>query len=551
MNSGIFRILLLAAAFSVAACSAGADVPRLINYQGKVTDNAGVPLAGPVNLTLRLGTAAVGGILLFSENHNNVPLSNGVFSVNIGANTVGGVPDAALNSAEIWLAVSVNGAAELTPRVRLVSVPYAVKSKVAEGLVQPGNFTAVATANASGNIDIPTGRVVFGTGNTPLITAGHNNAAGNEKRMWIGHSQTSPTWGIQYRDILSDSLPADSIEFVAGNQAQPRFAFDLPGYQFTGFRTGGQRTSQLGQNGSGGGVLRTWDELDNQTLIAGSVSSGGGGFLHLHMNASSWPGVELDGDDGNSGLILLKKADNATRVRLDGSGTGTGGEVLLYDADGTTTVRLTAAETSTSGSQLALYSGVGTQTIELDGDYGSGGGGLLALRNAAGTTTVTIDSDVSGNGRVTTQELQITGGSDLSENFDIHSAAGEPLPGMVVSIDPSRPGKLTVSSTAYDRTVAGVISGAGGIRTGLVMGQEGSIADGDHPVALSGRVWCLVDASFGAVKAGDLLTTSPTPGHAMVVRNHSKAQGAILGKAMTSLDRSKGKGLVLVLVSLQ
>lgn len=82
-----------------------------------------------------------------------------------------------------------------------------------------------------------------------------------------------------------------------------------------------------------------------------------------------------------------------------------------------------------------------------------------------------------------------------------------------------------------------------------MMGQKGSVADGEHPVALTGRVWCLTDASYGSVNSGDLLTTSPTPGHAMVVRNHQKAQGAILGKAMTSLDSSKG--LVLVLVSLQ
>jgi hypothetical protein len=46
-----------------------------------------------------------------------------------------------------------------------------------------------------------------------------------------------------------------------------------------------------------------------------------------------------------------------------------------------------------------------------------------------------------------------------------------------------------------------------------------------------------------------LLTTSSTPGHAMKVTDHARAQGAILGKAMSSL--AEGKGMVLVLVSLQ
>ena len=51
------------------------------------------------------------------------------------------------------------------------------------------------------------------------------------------------------------------------------------------------------------------------------------------------------------------------------------------------------------------------------------------------------------------------------------------------------------------------------------------------------------------IQPGDLLTTSDTPGHVMKVSDHDKAQGSIIGKAMSSLD--KGKGLVLVLVSLQ
>jgi hypothetical protein len=97
--------------------------------------------------------------------------------------------------------------------------------------------------------------------------------------------------------------------------------------------------------------------------------------------------------------------------------------------------------------------------------------------------------------------------------------------------------------------VAGIVSGADGVKPGLLMGQKGTVADGEHPVALTGRVYCKVDADFGAIEPGDLLTTSPTPGHAMKVSDHAQAQGAILGKAMTALEA--GQGTVLVLVSLQ
>jgi hypothetical protein len=73
--------------------------------------------------------------------------------------------------------------------------------------------------------------------------------------------------------------------------------------------------------------------------------------------------------------------------------------------------------------------------------------------------------------------------------------------------------------------------------------------DGDQNVALSGRVYVKADAAFGAIRPGDLLTTCDTPGHAMRVSNHARAQGAILGKAMTALP--SGQGEVLVLVTLQ
>jgi hypothetical protein len=164
---------------------------------------------------------------------------------------------------------------------------------------------------------------------------------------------------------------------------------------------------------------------------------------------------------------------------------------------------------------------------------------------------LTIDAD----GLVSVKALKING-SDFAENFDVNVAESTGVvtrtkveAGMVVSIDLADPGKLKLSTRAYDRRVAGIISGAGGVNPGMMMGQEGTLADGKHPVALSGRVYCWVDASRGAIKPGDLLTTSSTPGHAMKASDGAKAQGAIIGKAMTGLK--SGRGLVLVLVTLQ
>ncbi len=177
---------------------------------------------------------------------------------------------------------------------------------------------------------------------------------------------------------------------------------------------------------------------------------------------------------------------------------------------------------------------------------------IVGSNLGVGTKTPAKQLDVAGTARC--EILEITGGADLSEMFRVTAAPGAGTamvePGMVVSIDTVKPGELIVSSRAYDRTVVGIVSGAGGLKTGMMMGQITTLADGDHPVALTGRVYCKVDTSQGAIAPGDLLTTSAVPGHAMKVSDYTLAQGAIIGKAMTPLAQGE-QGLVLVLVSLQ
>jgi hypothetical protein len=144
--------------------------------------------------------------------------------------------------------------------------------------------------------------------------------------------------------------------------------------------------------------------------------------------------------------------------------------------------------------------------------------------------------------------ITIEGGADLAEPFQISAAEKEVPQGAVVVIDEDNPGQLKLSDRPYDTRVAGVVSGANGLNPGIQMQQQG-LLEGGKNVALTGRVYVQADASYGPIKPGDLLTTSATPGYAMRVADHLKAQGAILGKAMTGLK--EGKGNVLVLVTLQ
>ena len=152
------------------------------------------------------------------------------------------------------------------------------------------------------------------------------------------------------------------------------------------------------------------------------------------------------------------------------------------------------------------------------------------------------------NGNLSVASITITGGSDLAEPFSISTMDQPVSEGEVVVIDEANPGQLKLTDQPYDTRVAGVISGANGIHPGIQMHQQG-LLEGGKNVALTGRVYVQADTSNGSIKPGDLLTTSSTPGLAMKVSDHVRAQGAILGKAMTAL--LSGNGMVLVLVTLQ
>jgi hypothetical protein len=275
----------------------------------------------------------------------------------------------------------------------------------------------------------------------------------------------------------------------------------------------------------------------NASAESGNVSIGTSnneGRLHIYNGAFNGPELYLEGGSGTEGDIAWKSSE-ALQIGLWDSDADTYSNVLtlenthslkLYNSDGDVRAALLSTENDTDGAQFTLYDSEGNASIILDAQNGG---------------------EVGSKSRIFTESLQITGGSDLAEPFEI--TGEEAVAGMLLTIDPENPGKLKVAAKAYDKCVAGIISGAGGINTGMIMGQKGTVADGKFPVALSGRVYCFTTDTNGQINPGDMLTTSPVKGYAMKVTDFSLAQGAIIGKAMTSPD--KETGLVLVLVTLQ
>jgi hypothetical protein len=160
-----------------------------------------------------------------------------------------------------------------------------------------------------------------------------------------------------------------------------------------------------------------------------------------------------------------------------------------------------------------------------------------------GTTNPTAKLAVNGDVEVT-GDIRLLG-ADCAEDFDVSEAEAAES-GTVMVID--QEGTLKPSKQPYDKRVAGVVSGTGRLKPGIILDKQESNG-GRLPVALIGKVACKADAQYSPIQVGDLLTTSPTPGHAMKATDSPKAFGAVLGKALKALD--EGTDTIPVMVALQ
>jgi hypothetical protein len=114
------------------------EPPRLINYQGIVTDTNGTPLDGTHDLRFRLYAQSAGGDSLWGETHGGVELETGLFNVILGG--VNPLSPGLFAAADLWLGVTVNGEPEISPRARLTSVPWALWSTVSDSARVAGSL---------------------------------------------------------------------------------------------------------------------------------------------------------------------------------------------------------------------------------------------------------------------------------------------------------------------------------------------------------------------------------------------------------------------------
>lgn len=541
-----------------------------LTYQGQLTQS-GQPASGLYDLRACLFAEPSGGQpLACASDFNAWPVEAGLFTLplDFGSQHFSGQ--------QRWLQLSVRSAGSgialtpLSPRQALTAAPYALFALSGnQGPTGPAGPVGPAGAIGATGPAGPAG-AIGATG--PAGPAGAIGATGPA-------GPVGPAGPMGPQGPAGDgfwTLNGTSVYYSGGNLG---LGTSTPAAHLEVRKTGDASLRLRSMSTSGSGLLELMAPAGT-ALTPNTL----GELRFLDSAASVLGGLSYSAGGIASGNGLRFSAGGSTRLLINslgnvGIGTSVPDRLLDLRSDEQAMLRLRSGVTT--GSRLEL------QGVTPDG-FGSSTYGELAFLNSAGEDRASIamaDAFIGGqalrfrvagsermrvtstgrvgigtsnpqdaldvNGTVRTGVLRITGGSDLAERFDV-AALGSiaPQPGMVVSIDPENPGRLRLSERAYDRSVAGIISGAGGVNSGMVMGQDGSIADGKLPVALTGRVYVMADTREAAIAPGDLLTTADRPGHARRVGDSGRAQGAILGKAMTGLAQGED-GLVLVLVSLQ
>jgi hypothetical protein len=577
--------------FLIGSAPTQADIGTAFTYQGRLTDNAGSPLTGAYDFQFSLYDAVSGGSQVGSTvPQNNISVTQGFFTavLDFGPGRFAGDPR--------WLEIGVRphnmgSFAVLSPRQPLTPVPYALYAASTPGGTGGGDITGVygnsgiTGGGSSGEVTLSADtnylqRRVSGTctgtnaiqiinsdGTVSCVSTGGGGLtlpyAGTTSGS-PGFSVTGTTGTIAIRGLATNTGAITNYGgyFEAYGSTGRGVAGVVNGsgaYGVYGFATGNAIRGVHGEGPTGVYGLST-SGTSTGGLYGVSTASNGNGIIGEANTGSSAYGIWGKSTEGTAGYFRGKKGIHSVsdsgfpaglfegKVSIGTTSTDTD-HILLVNGLARFDVGGGQFRVSTPGGWpgLIMFSPLGhRRDLHILDDSIA-----ISVGSSGSAPTLGNGIRIYENGHTVTKVLEITGGADFSENFDIRGfgKVSAPAPGMVVSIDPNEPGKLIVSDKAYDRKVAGIISGAGGVKPGMIMGQEGTEAHGSSPVALSGRVYCWADASQGAIEPGDLLTSSDVPGHAMKVGDYAKAQGAVIGKAMTSLK--EGTGLVLVLVALQ
>jgi hypothetical protein len=348
---------------------------------------------------------------------------------------------------------------------------------------------------------------------------------------------------------MTTAVPATGVSKPALNLPQPltgdSVAADVPAvagkHRTHGIGVSGESESGIGVYGKGGAYA---GYFEGNVQIDGNLQVGACSLNKNNMIISGGPQnyYTLGLDANESKMSFAHPDDGHYTITLDGrnGNLNLGGDLNVGN-------NLQVGACSLNKNNIGIYGGPQNYwTLGLDANESK----MSFAHPDDGHYTIILDGrntqlavgNVLLDGAVGDVILQ---NADCAEDFEV-STIEQIDAGTVMALNDV--GQLEQGKHPYDKRVAGVVSGAGDLKPGLILGRRPGHIN-RLPIALMGRVHCKVDADFEPIDVGDLLTTSATPGHAMKACDPAKSFGAVIGKALAPLK--SGRGFIPILVALQ
>jgi hypothetical protein len=494
----------------------------MINYQGYLTDSGGNPINATLQMIFSIYETAVGGSAVWTETQPSVAIADGLFSVLLGSTNP--ISPQYLTG-ESYLGIQVGSDPEMTPRQRMVSVAYALRSIIAKNAdtlddLDSTDFVAVTGDTMTGQLVLPANGLVAGTDQL-VITGGK-----------VGIGTTSPgTYKLNVQGGSDDGICVSSNDLSV-------YASSTSGNGVFGTNTASGNYGILGTSTEGvhgyGSTCGVYG-LNRDNFNYGQLGKGDAG---VYGYASTGYGVLGENNNGNKGQLGTSSygvygygaygvGGYGTSIGLYGTGTAYG----VYGSGTTYGVYGNAATYGVVGSSSS-YGVYGYAT-------GSGGQGVRGYGPSSG-----YDFYAAGPG---TNYAPFTGAHEvkLASSFPQDFRTG-----LIVSVTGetqvrTEDGEISYSSTLPtvrlantpdDKAVFGVLIS----ETPLPEDHWYQAAEGERFGIVNalgeGRVW--VTNINGDIEAGDYITTSAIAGYGQK-QDDDLLHSYTLGKATESIDWSQ------------